>query len=413
MTNSGHPVSSCFSSCCQADFGDDLQNFTLEKRSRNYTRYLRFDSLKNQGAFGLLTSYGSDQNSGELAPKPPRDFTWYRCLKHVRELLQRNSDADFDFLVIYADQQVGIHETLDFYQKTSLFSFKAAREVHHISKLLVILIVAKEWNLDPEDVQKLTELLTLQCAHHFPPDERTNALPKTKFVELISPPYERTKVLRKGKLWKANLPSSRPRNGPWMTTQDVFTFEYPTEKTIASFQSDLSVYIFRPSNSRKLLMIVPNRQAFGKWPKAKTWHGEVMEIAKSAMKLPETSMHDFHLKLTKTQEFKGRKRPSGSKLQHLLHIEDCIRTAVPTCQTNTETIKRLLKYLDENLETSLTETYAEHRRDIGSLSNDLDYFAGKLDSLAEDLQRIHRTTREQLDLVQLRRTTVLTFLAGL
>ncbi|KAK8162887.1 hypothetical protein BKA80DRAFT_254879 [Phyllosticta citrichinensis] len=114
--------------------------------------------------------------------------------------------------------------------------------------------------------------------------------------------------------------------------------------------------------------------------------------------LPETSMHDFHLKLTKTQEFKGRKRPSGSKLQHLLHIEDCIRTAVPTCQTNTETIKRLLKYLDENLETSLTETYAEHRRDIGSLSNDLDYFAGKLDSLAEDLQRIHRTTREQLDL---------------
>ncbi|KAK7522758.1 uncharacterized protein IWZ02DRAFT_253230 [Phyllosticta citriasiana] len=376
-----------------------------------------FDSLKNKGDFGLLASYhGYDQNSGEFDLELPEDFTWHRCLKSLTESLRKNSHADFEFIGIFSEQPIRISDALTVVQKFLPSRFSVVQWVISMWKHLVIFEAVNEWNLSPKDYKELSDVLAQQSAHHISP-------------------YEKANVRRQSRLWEASLPSRGPQNGPWITTRDVFTFEYPTERTISPFVWGLSIYVFRPfaefprrerlsiclfhqlpKNSRKILLLVQDRQALGELPKADTWHSEVMGIAKSAVERMRLCYIDFVKEISNglnDLEIDGRKRPSGTKLQHLLHLEDCRRTALLTCQANTETVKRLHEYLHKNLNTSLVDEYADHLCRIKSISDDLGYFAAKLESLAKDLERIHRTTREQLDLVQLRRTTVLTFLAGL
>ncbi|KAK8229775.1 hypothetical protein HDK77DRAFT_83112 [Phyllosticta capitalensis] len=124
-------------------------------------------------------------------------------------------------------------------------------------------------------------------------------------------------------------------------------------------------------------------------------------------------LHQVCQKGFRRAEPNGRLFPSGSKLQHMLHLKDCLKAAMSTCEANMEILGRLVEFLRESLEDPIATQYADRLHAIEALSDDLEYLVGEMESFISDIDRIRRTTREQLDLVQMRRTTVLTLFAGL
>ncbi|KAL2671740.1 hypothetical protein IWX47DRAFT_849245 [Phyllosticta citricarpa] len=256
---------------------------------------------------------------------------------------EKNSHADVEFLGIISKQPVRISDALTVVQK--FFAIKIQRRA-----------------MGDRHVETLGNLRSGKRMESF-----------TKRLQGTQQYFGPANVRRQSRLWEASLPFRGPQNGPWITTRDVFTFEYPTERTISPFVWGLSIYVFRPfaefprrerlsiclfhqlpKNSRKILLLVQDRQALRELPKADTWHSEVMGIAKSAVE--------------------------RMRLCYIYCVKEISNGLNDLA--NTETVKRLHEYLHKNLNTSLVDEYADHLCRIKSLSDDLGYFAAKLESCA-------------------------------
>ncbi|KAK8226087.1 hypothetical protein HDK90DRAFT_75559 [Phyllosticta capitalensis] len=121
-------------------------------------------------------------------------------------------------------------------------------------------------------------------------------------------------------------------------------------------------------------------------------------------------------RIPKTEKFNKinrRKNPTGSKLQHLLHLENCVQLARSTCNTNIRTAIRLEAYLSRVFVGTVADKHQHRLESIKDFSKDLKYFRTKLNTLASDTRTIRETTKDQLELKQHRWTTVLAIFAGL
>ncbi|KAK8181476.1 hypothetical protein BC567DRAFT_208084 [Phyllosticta citribraziliensis] len=185
----------------------------------------------------------------------------------------------------------------------------------------------------------------------------------------------------------------------------------------------------RPNHTLELSLLLGQQRAhrytheFPRIHKVSLWKAglpssspEVIEVTLSAVR----HMRDCYIALVEKTlrelyrlDVDGRKYPSASKLQHVVHLEDCRRSALLACHTNNVTVDRLLGYLRGNFDISMADEHREHLQDIANFAKDLDYFAVELNRLAKETERIRQTLKELLDLMQMRRTTGLTLLAGL
>lgn len=119
-------------------------------------------------------------------------------------------------MVLYA-QTPNIERTLSFMD--NLFSSQSRlRRIASIPRDLIVLEVAVQWNMAPAVVAQIKESLSGR--------RETLAVP----------------------LWIPTLPrvDIASENGPWLTTNVSFCFQYPTKRTINEFITDLQVYVFRP-----------------------------------------------------------------------------------------------------------------------------------------------------------------------
>ncbi|KAK8181910.1 uncharacterized protein BKA78DRAFT_53790 [Phyllosticta capitalensis] len=224
---------------------------------------------------------------------------------------------------------------------------------------------------------------------------------------------------------------------------------------IQAYVTDLAVYVFRPftripktekfnvcifshqlNRSYKILVLAQNPQVFESLRQAKTWHDQVMEIVQHTSDHIRKSYVKFVLKaseelkqmasksgrtrsihfikwLTSMQKINRRKNPTGSKLQHLLHLENCVQLARSTCNTNIRTAIRLEAYLSRVFVGTVADKHQHRLESIKDFSKDLKYFRTKLNTLASDTRTIRETTKDQLELKQHRWTTVLAIFAGL
>ncbi|KAL1638093.1 hypothetical protein SLS58_009019 [Diplodia intermedia] len=166
--------------------------------------------------------------------------------------------------------------------------------------------------------------------------------------------------------WEPQFPSrgNDVSHGPFRTVQTSFTFRFPTTNTLHEFFRDLHTYVFRP---------------FSRQPKCGR-----MDIS-IFVEVP-TQAHKILI------------------VADLAHVDsDWLENGLVgiTGQPWEEQILRLFL------------TISDHFEDLRTLKIDLEYAHAELTKLGPQIERARRITREQLELAQVRRTTVLTILAGL
>lgn len=100
-------------------------------------------------------------------------------------------------------------------------------------------------------------------------------------------------------------------------------------------------------------------------------------------------------------------------MQHLLHLEDCRKVVLRTCDENIKTVSNCLDYLNVQIAFPLTHEHHDTIEELRMLIDDLRYLETELVTFGPAIETARKTTRDQMELSGVRRTTLLTVLAGL
>ncbi|KAH7054370.1 hypothetical protein B0J12DRAFT_451428 [Macrophomina phaseolina] len=365
----------------------------------------------HRGVFSTLCTYRASKspNSPLLAPE---DCSWSQCLNYFWSAMSLNKHSDFELIVVFT-QAPDIERTFSFVEKLAAFTHTRLQKLISIPRDLIVFAVAVQWDLSPSFAAEARSLLDLN-------DE----------------PLARA--------WSPRFPSSNggAEHGPLITTRHSFKFEYPTKGTLQEYVTDLHTYVFRPFGKvpkveqlnvsvfehqplgvHKVLIVADAPQKDLRWLEDglvgitnHSWEEQLLQIFSAIVPHVRTEYSNFLTKawsdLTQTAS-DGRLYPSGSKVQHLLHLEDCRQRVLETCESNIRAVTNCLTYISTQLCFPLKQ---EHDIQVGSLRDfiaDLEYLQVELTKLRAHIETAKRTTRDQLELAQVRRTSVLTVLAGL
>ncbi|KAI9372302.1 hypothetical protein BJX61DRAFT_507990 [Aspergillus egyptiacus] len=110
--------------------------------------------------------------------------------------------------------------------------------------------------------------------------------------------------------------------------------------------------------------------------------------------------------------YEGRLRPSVSKMHYLRHLEDCHRVAKDCCKANRSTLQSLLDQVN-CIQGPRANEEAKQVSDLEIVLSDLDYLHDEIELSLQRIPDVRRDLQENLDLLQIRRTTVLGILAAL
>jgi len=108
----------------------------------------------------------------------------------------------------------------------------------------------------------------------------------------------------------------------------------------------------------------------------------------------------------------GRLHPSGSKMHYLQHLEDCHRSAKDCCRANRRTLQVLLDQVNL-IEGTRADDETNLINELKMAMKDLDYLHDEVDLSLQRIPGLRRDIREHLDMLQIRRTSILGILAGL
>ncbi|CAG8015995.1 unnamed protein product [Penicillium nalgiovense] len=260
---------------------------------------------------------------------------------------------------------------------------------------MIIQILQTKWRLSDETMTNITESL---CAKEL-------SLPA----------------------WQPKLPSHRNKAQLEGHVQLPLKFSF---KWINApyYATDLSVYVFRLYGKypqiRPAIVVVNNHNTLaelGHFLPAQVFQHDVsglpyiMQVFQVVCTKVTDELVTF---LTKTCDdinymvYEGRLRPSGSKMQYLRHLEDCQHAAKECCRQNRSTLQMLLDQANviqgprSHYETNLIN-------ELEMVVTDLNYFHDEIESSLRRISGVCRDIREQLDIVQIRRTSILGILAGL
>lgn len=99
-------------------------------------------------------------------------------------------------------------------------------------------------------------------------------------------------------------------------------------------------------------------------------------------------------------------------MQYLRHLEDCHQAAKDCCRANRRTLQLLLDQVN-SIQGPRADDEANQINDLEMVMKDLDYLHDEIESSLQRIPEVRRDLRENLDLLQIRRTSILGILAGL
>lgn len=99
-------------------------------------------------------------------------------------------------------------------------------------------------------------------------------------------------------------------------------------------------------------------------------------------------------------------------MHYLQHLEDCHRTAKDCCREGRHNVQLLLDRVNLT-EKTLSDDETGLIKELEKSMKDLDYLHHEIESMLQRIPDVRRDIREHLDLLQIRRTTILSVLAGL
>lgn len=99
-------------------------------------------------------------------------------------------------------------------------------------------------------------------------------------------------------------------------------------------------------------------------------------------------------------------------MHYLRHLEDCHLVAKDCCKANRYTLQLLLDQVN-SIQRPRADEEAKQVSDLEMVLNDLDYLHDEIESSLQRIPYVRRNLQENLDLLQIRRTSVLGILAAL
>ncbi|CAI7664320.1 unnamed protein product [Penicillium glandicola] len=331
---------------------------------------------------------------------------WPDCFEKLRT---STTNQGLELCVVTSDTRT-LGRMIPTGRKLSLVSYDRIQQVYSVPSQIVIRILQCQWGLSDETMNKITESLA---------------------AKEISLPA-----------WQPKLPSH-------IDTAQIEGFGQPLKFTFQwinapSYTTDLSVYVFRPYGEhprvetldliltslqydqiRRVMVVVNSHNTLADLRRdflpSQVFHHH-------ASGLPYT-MRLFRVMCSKVTDelvaflkkscddinymvYKGCLHPSGSKMQYLRHLEDCHGVAKDCCQNNQRTLQVLLSQVDL-IQGPRTDDETSLINELKMVTKDLDYLHDEIQSSLQRIPGVCRAIREQLDLVQIRRTNILGILAGL
>ncbi|KAJ5205799.1 hypothetical protein N7472_002247, partial [Penicillium cf. griseofulvum] len=333
--------------------------------------------------------------------------TWSACYEQLRSSMEKNESA-LEICFITPDT-TNLGRVFSFIHRVFLLGNERLQQAYSVPSQMVIRILQSQWKLSGATMSEITGSL---CAKEL-------SLPA----------------------WNPNLPSHRNK-APEHYVQVPLKFPF---KWINApyYTTDLTVYVFRPYGKHpqvKTLDVILTSTEYEQIRRAivvANSHNTLVKLRRNF--LPQLFQHDvpgllyimrlFRVVSAKITEelvtfltkacddinymaYEGRLRPSASKMQYLRHLEDCHRVAKDCCRENRCTLQVVVDQVN----------LIEGHRDDDEMSlinelemgmNDLDYLHDEVELSLQRIPDVCRDVREQLDFLQIRRTSILGILAGL
>ncbi|KAJ5972438.1 uncharacterized protein N7479_002356, partial [Penicillium vulpinum] len=339
-----------------------------------------------------------------------KDDTWSTCFERLCSSMETNEATALEICIITPDT-TKLGHVFSFIHRIFLISHHRVQHAYSVPSQMIIRILQRQWGLSDET---MTEIVESACAKEL-------SLPA----------------------WQPKLPSHRNKGQVEGYVQVPLKFAF---KWINApyYATDLSVYVFRPYgkhpqvNSLDVILTSMEYEQIRRAIVVVNSHNILAEFRRDFL-ATQVFQHDvcgllyimqlFRFVCTKItgelvtfltkacddinyMTYEARIRPSGSKMQYLRHLEDCHRAAKDCCQTNRCVIQVLLDQVNL-IQGPRIEDEIRLVNELEMVINDLDYLHDEINSSMQRIPGVCRDIREQLDLVQIRRTSILGILAGL
>ncbi|KAJ5375141.1 hypothetical protein N7517_007147, partial [Penicillium concentricum] len=369
---------------------------------KNYQKIARRSNL---GLAGQIFMYQATDADGLIFEKYD---TWSACFERLRSSTEKAENA-LEICLITSDT-TNLGRVFSFIHRVFLLDHDRLQQAYSVPSQMVIRILQRQWRLRDETMTEITESV---CAKDL-------SLPA----------------------WQPKLPSHRNKAEieGYLQVPLKFAFRWIDAPY---YTTDLSVYVFRPYGKPpqvKTLDIILTSMEYEQIQRAivvVNSHNTLAELRRDF--LPQVFQQDvaglpYVMRLVRvvcakiTDElvnfltkacddinymaYEGRLRPSGSKMQYLRHLEDCHRAAKDCCQKNRCTLQVLLNEVNF-IVGPRTDDEVSLINELKMATNDLDYLHDEVESSLQRILGVCRDIREQLDFLQIRRTSILGILAGL
>ncbi|KAJ5731681.1 uncharacterized protein N7483_006189 [Penicillium malachiteum] len=336
--------------------------------------------------------------------------TWAACFERILSTEEINDTAVFEVCVISTDT-MNLGSAFSFIDKAFLTSYDRRQQAYSSLSEIIIRIFQSQWRLDDEIMASIMESL------------------HAKELCLSS--------------WRPKLPSYEDHT-PFNIAPDMpLKFEF---KWIPAphYATDLSVYVFRPYGKhpqvetldviltssqfeqlRRAIVVVNSHNTLtklrsGKFSTQVLEHNTfslsyILHLFAAVCSEVSTELVAFTTRATEEinyMVYEGRLRPSGSKIQYLQHLEDCHIVAKDCCKENGISLKLLLDKVN-SIQGPRSDDEAKQISHLELVLKDLEYLHDEVESSLIRASDLCRDLRQNLDLLQVHRTSLLGILAAL
>ncbi|KAJ5785027.1 uncharacterized protein N7503_010239 [Penicillium pulvis] len=380
-----------------------------ESLEKIYRKIARRPNLRTAERVLMYKATGADELNFA------KNDTWSACFERILSAADTNDAAAFEVCVISIDT-TDLGRAFSFIDKLFLITHDRRQKAYSSLSEIIIRLFQSQWGLSDETMVKIMESSY------------------AKQLSLSS--------------WRPNLPSSRTLTDLFTTTIGItplvpMKFEF---KWIHAphYATDLSVYVFQPygkhpqvdsldviltSNQyeqiRRSFVVVNSHHTLtklrsGKFPTQALEHNVFTlsytlrlfkavcsEVAAELVAFTAQACEEINYMV-----YEGRLRPTGSKMQYLRHLEDCHLVAKDCCRANRLNLQRLLDQVN-SIQGPRADEEAKQISDLELAMKDLEYLHDEVESSLQRIPEVRRDLRENLDLLQIRRTSILGILAAL
>ncbi|KAJ5720085.1 hypothetical protein N7493_006963 [Penicillium malachiteum] len=374
-----------------------------ESLKKNYRKIARRANLNTLERILMYRATNTDE------PKFAKNDTWAACFEQILSTEEIDDTAVFEVCVISTDT-TNLGSAFSFLDKALLTSYARRQEAYSSLIEMIAWVFQTQWRLNDQIMSMVMESL------------------HAKELGLSS--------------WRPKLPSYQNLTHIDIALHAPLKFEFKWVPP-PHYATDLSVYVFRPygkhPQAKSLDIIVPS----GKLEQLRraivvvNSHNTLRELRSSGLQTQILDHNSFSLsfalhifeavcaKVTaeiifftsraceeiNDMVYEGRLRPSGSKIQYLQHLEDSHVVAKDCCKENRNSMQLLLEKVN-SIQGPRAEEEAKQIRDLELMLKDLEYLYDEVESSLRRASNLRRDIRESLDLLQIRRTSLLGILAA-